>query len=120
MNEKIIKSLENLLKLEDILACLVAGKGIGTITPRKGVKLKDVGFWKLISDTIDKFFDVAEVFYKYGLSRIDFELGDYNIILKLINPGAYLVAVIPSLANKGLLEVEIENTRREIEELIET
>ncbi len=108
-----------MLKLEDVLACLVSGRQIGTLTPSKGVKLKDLGLWKLISDTLDRFFEIAEIFYEYGLSRIDFELGEYNIILKLITPGAYLITVIPALANKGLLEVEIENTRRKIKELIE-
>ena len=30
-----------------------------------------------------------------------------------------LVAIIPALANKGLLEVEMENTRREILKIME-
>jgi len=115
MNEKEVKRILNdLLKLEDVQACLLAERGSGSITPEKGVKLKDINLWRLIKDTTDKFFDIASYFYKYGMDKIYFELGEFDVILYLIEPTIGLLVVIPSLANRGLVEVSSEKAKRDI------
>lgn len=114
---EIKRALEDLLRLEDIQACLLAERGAGSISPEKGVKLKDISLWNLIKDTTDKFFDASEHFYHYGLSKIYFELGDMEVIMSFIGIRSALIVIVPTLANKGLLEVEIENTRRQIQKL---
>jgi len=115
MDEGKVKTiLANLLKIEDIKACLLAERGAGSITPEKGVKLKDINLWRLIKDTTDKFFDTASYFYKYGMNKIYFELGEFDVILYLIEPTIGLLVVMPSLANRGLVEVASEKARRDI------
>ena len=69
-------------------------------------------------DTTDKFFSIIQDFYRYGLRRIYFELGEYEVIMSFIDPITALITVVPTLANRGVVEVEIENTKREIEKLI--
>jgi predicted regulator of Ras-like GTPase activity (Roadblock/LC7/MglB family) len=113
-NEDIRKILEDLLRMEDVEACLLTGQQTGTITPGKGTKLRNVALWRLIMDSSQKFFPVIEDFYVYGLKKIYFELGEHEVIMVFINQTTALLAVIPSLVNRGLVEVEIENSRRSI------
>jgi len=117
-NEEIRKVLEDLLKMEDVQACLLTGRQTGTITPGRGTKLKNLVLWKLIMDSSHKFFPVIEDFYVYGLKRLYFELGDYEVIMSFLDQFTALIVVIPSLVNRGLVEVEIENSKRTIKEII--
>jgi len=118
MDEKEVKKvLDDLQKLEDVQACEYVERGLDTIRPDVKIRLKDVDLWNLISETTDKFFEIAENFYKYEVDKIYFEIGDLEVILSLIEPTIALIVIISSLANKGLLEVEIENARRQIVEL---
>jgi len=116
--DEAIKILDDLLRMEDVLACMIAKKGLEGIVP-SNMKVKDVDLWQLISKTTDNFFDLIGHFYIYGLSRIYFELGKYTIIIAPISETFSLVVIIPSLANMGLLDVEIENTKRKIEHIVE-
>jgi len=117
-NEEIRAVLEDLLKMEDVQACLLTGRQTGTITPGRGTKLKNLVLWKLIMDSSHKLFPVIEDFYVYGLKRLYFELGDYEIIMSFLDQFTALLVVIPSLVNRGLVEVEIENSKRTIKEII--
>ena len=117
-NEEIREVLEDLLKMEDVQACLLTGRQTGTITPGRGTKLKNLVLWKLIMDSSHKFFPVIEDFYVYGLKRLYFELGDYEIIMSFLDQFTALIVAIPSLVNRGLVEVEIENSKRTIKEII--
>ena len=117
-NEDIKVVLEDLLKMEDVQACLLAGSHTGTITPTGNVKLKNLTLWKLIMDTTYKFFSIANDFFRYGLRELNFELGEYNIIMSFIDPSTALITVVPNLANMGIIGVEIENTKRDIEKII--
>jgi len=117
-NEEIRAVLEDLLKMEDVQACLLTGRQTGTITPGRGTKLKNLVLWKLIMDSSHKFFPVIEDFYVYGLKRLYFELGDYEIIMSFLDQFTALIVAIPSLVNRGLVEVEIENSKRTIKEII--
>ena len=118
MDEKKVKKiLDDLQKLEDVQACEYAERGLEAIMPNIKLRLKDIDLWNLVSKTTDKFFEIAEDFYKYDVNKIYFEIGDLEVILSLIEPTIALIVIISSLANKGLLEVEIENARRQIVEL---
>jgi predicted regulator of Ras-like GTPase activity (Roadblock/LC7/MglB family) len=117
-NEEIKAVLEDLLKMEDIQACLLTGRQTGTITPGGNTKLKNLVLWKLIMDSSHKFFPVIEDFYVYGLKKIYFELGEYEVIMSFIDRVTALIAVIPTLVNRGLVEVEIENSKNMIKDII--
>lgn len=121
--ERILKILnEDLLRLEDIHACLVARKNLEGIVPiTEEFKREIMGIWEVLKDTMDEFFDVIGKYSRYGLDKIYFELGKFDVMFFIL-PGSdtALVAVVPALANRGLLEVEMENARRKIIEIIES
>jgi hypothetical protein len=50
---------------------------------------------------------------------MEFRLQDYEALFYIFpDTENALVAIVPALANKGLIEVEIENARREIIEIM--
>jgi predicted regulator of Ras-like GTPase activity (Roadblock/LC7/MglB family) len=111
--ELITVELQNLLQLEDVLACMLAKKGLGGVVPNNQ-KIKDSNLFKLILDTTNDLFDTIGKFYDYKLDRLNMDLADYTIILAPVSREMGLIVMIPSLANLGLLDIEIENTRRKI------
>lgn len=116
--EDILRILNDLLQSDDVLACMLATKGLQGLVP-KNIKVTDVNFWKLLHNTTDEFFKIINSFYDYGLERLYFELGKYTIIIAPISQSFSLIVVIPSLANMGLVDVEIENSKRKIKEVVE-
>jgi len=110
---KIVQLLDKLLVFEDILACMVVKKGLDGIVPSK-VRIKNIDLWRLVHQTTDDVFDLIDKFYSYGVGRINLELGEYNIIIAPISRTVSLLVLTPSLANVGLLDVEIENTKLQI------
>jgi hypothetical protein len=121
--ERILKVLdEDLLRLEDIHACLVARKNLEGIVPiTEDFKREVMGIWEVLKDTMDEFFDVIEKYSRYGLDKVYFELGEFDVLFFILpSSDTALVAVVPALANRGLLEVEMENARRKIIGIIES
>lgn len=115
--EQVLKELQDLLRLEDVQACMLANKGLGGIIP-PGQKITNANLFKLIRDTTNQLFDIIGQFYDYKLERLNMELANYTIIIAPVSRELGLVVVVPSLANMGLLDVEIENTRRKIKTLL--
>jgi predicted regulator of Ras-like GTPase activity (Roadblock/LC7/MglB family) len=116
--EEILKILDDLLRLEDILACMVARKGLEGLIPAS-IKLRNIDFWVLLKNTTDPVFDLIDKFYEsYKLERLYLEMNQYTVIVATITSTISLIVVIPSLANMGLLDVEIENTKRKIVEIL--
>ncbi|MBR9707212.1 MAG: hypothetical protein GOV15_02130 [Candidatus Diapherotrites archaeon] len=115
---KVLQVLEDLLKMEDVLACMVAKKGLeGGLAP-PGLKIKDLSLWRLVDNTTDQMFEIVKTFYDYGLDRVYLEIGRYTIIMATLSEVFALIVIIPSLANRGLIDVEVENSKRQIEEII--
>lgn len=112
---------ENLLKLEDVYACMVARKGLEgvvLIEESKDPELKEV--WISLEKTMDQFFSIIKEYSGYGLDKVYFEMGKYIVSFFILEQtDTALVALIPSLANRGLLEVEMENARGRILEILE-
>lgn len=116
--ETMSKVLEDLLREEDILAAMLARKNESVIAPVEKFKLRDPAIFSLLQTTMNDFFTVIEKFSSQGLDKVYFELGNYEVMFFLISGDTALVAIIPGLANKGLLEVEMENARRAIKKLV--
>jgi len=117
--ETMLNVLEDLLKEEDVLAIMLARKNeISVSPPPDKFKLKNPSILSLLQSTMNEFFIVIEKFSSQGLDKIYFELGEYELMFFLIGGDTALVSIIPALANKGLLEVEMENARLKIRELI--
>jgi hypothetical protein len=117
--ETMLSVLEDLLMEEDILAVMLARKNEVSVTPSPDkFKLKNPAIFSLLQSTMNEFFAVIEKFSEQGLDKVYFELGEYEVLFFLISGDTALVSIIPSLANKGLLEVEMENARLKIREQI--
>jgi len=119
--EQILRVLEeDLLRLDDVLACMVARKGMEGIVPDfSKFGIKDMGVWQILQKSMDEFFEIIEAYSPYGLKTVYFELGDYDVMFFILpETNVALVAILPNLANKGLLEVELENARRDIIKLL--
>jgi hypothetical protein len=118
MDDPITLVLDDLLKLEDILACMVARQNMISVMPSDGTggfspEIHDV--WDIIHRAMDDVFTVIREYSPTGLQEIEFRLQDYEVLFYVFpDTENALVAIIPALANKGLIEVEMENARREI------
>jgi len=108
--------LDDLLKLDDILACMVARHNMISVMPSgDGFKPEVNKIWDVIKRAMDDVFIVIGQYSGAGLGEMEFRLQDYEVLFYVFpDTENALVAIVPALANKGLLEVEMENARREI------
>jgi len=120
--DPISKVLDDLMKLDDILACMVARQNMISVIPSDGTdgfKSEINKIWDIIHRAMDDVFNVIKEYSQTGLSEMEFRLQEYEVLFYVFHEtDNALVAVIPALANKGLIEVEMENTRREIQMII--
>ncbi len=122
-NDPIANVLDDLLQLDDILACMVARQNMISVLPTEGTegfKPEIYETWDIIHRAMDDVFNVIREYSQTGLSEMDFRMQDYETLFFVFpDTENALVAVIPALANKGLIEVEMENARREILQVME-
>ena len=113
--------LDDLLKLDDILACMVARRNMISVMPSTdGFNPEVMQIWDIIKRAMDDVFGVIREYSQAGLGEIEFRLQDYEALFFVFpDTGNALVAIIPALANKGLIEVEMENARRDILKIME-
>ena len=114
--------LDDLLKLDDILACMVARRNMISVMPSgDGFKPEVDQIWDSIHRAMDDVFGVISQYSQIGLGEMEFRLQDHEVLFYVFpDTESALVAIVPALANKGLLEVEMENARREILKIMET
>ena len=122
-DDPIAKVLDDLLKLDDILACMVARQNMISVMPSDGndsFKPEINQIWDIIHRAMDDVFAVVREYSQAGLSEMEFRLQGYEALFYVFpDTENALVAIIPALANKGLLEVEMENARRDILKVME-
>ena len=108
--------LDDLLKLDDILACMVARRNMISVMPTGvGFKSEVHDIWDIIKRAMDDVFGVISEYSQAGLGEMEFRLQDYEVLFYVFpDTENALVSIIPALANKGLIEVEMENARRDI------
>ncbi len=117
MAESFYDALDDLQRLDDVLAVMLVKSPGRIYQSRLPPKIKNVGLLTLIKGTMDTFLNIMSKFHDYGMDNITVDLGRVSILLYSVDRGTALVTVINSLANRGLIEVEVENTRRRIREL---
>ncbi|RLF45713.1 MAG: hypothetical protein DRN09_01395 [Thermoplasmata archaeon] len=119
-DDPLLNVLEDLLKLDDIYACMIARRNMVSVIPDTSMfnpKIMEV--WDIVSVAMKNVFTVIEEYASVGLDVMEFSLKNYSVLFFVIpDTDNALVAIIPSLANKGLIEVEMENARREIVEIL--
>ena len=122
-DDPIAKVLDDLLKLDDILACMVARQNMISVMPSDGTdsfKPEINQVWDIIHRAMNDVFNVVREYSQAGLSEMEFRLQDYEALFFVFpDTDNALVAIIPALSNKGLLEVEMENARREIKSIMD-
>lgn len=115
-DDPIAKILDDLFKIDDILACMVAKRNMISVMPSSnGFKPEVNQIWDIIKRAMDEVFSVIRDYSQAGLGEIEFRLQDFEVLFYIFpDTENALVAIIPALANKGLIEVELENARRAI------
>ena len=113
--------LDDLLKLDDILACMVARRNMISVMPSQDSFDPQVNqIWDIIKRAMDDVFGVIAEYSQAGLGEMEFRLQDFETLFYIFpDTENALVAIVPALANKGLIEVEMENARREILKIME-
>ena len=113
--------LEDFLKLDDVLGCMVARQNMISVMPDQSKFDPHVmELWDIIKRAMDDVFGVIREYSQAGLGEMEFRLQDYEVLFYIFpDTENALVAIIPALANKGLIEVEMENTRREIIQIMD-
>jgi hypothetical protein len=121
-NDPIAEVLDNLLKFDDILACMVARQNMISVMPTNGTdafKSEIYETWDIIHRAMDDVFKVIREYSQAGLTEMEFNMSNYEALFYVFpDTENALVAIIPSLSNKGLIDVEMDNARREIVKLI--
>jgi len=122
-DDPIAKVLDDLLKLDDILACMVARQNMISVMPSDGdnsFKPAVHEIWDIIHRAMDDVFNVIRSYSEVGLAEMEFRLQDFVVLFYVFHEtDNALVAIVPALSNKGLIEVEIENARREIKNIMD-
>jgi hypothetical protein len=114
--DPIANVLDELMKLDDILACMVARQNMISVMPSNDeFKPEVMEIWDIIKRAMDDVFGVISQYSQAGLGEMDFRLQDYEALFYVFpDTENALVAIVPALSNKGFIEVEMENARREI------
>jgi hypothetical protein len=119
-DDPIAQVLDDLLKFDDILACIARRSMISVMPSGEGFKPDVDQIWDNIHRAMDDVFGVIGAYSQIGLAEMEFRLQDYEVLFYVFpDTESALVAIVPALANKGLLDVELENARREILKILE-
>jgi len=115
-DDPIASVLDDLMKFDDILACMVARRNMISVMPSDEIFKPEVNqIWDNIHRAMDDVFGVIGAYSQIGLGEMEFRLQDYEVLFYVFpDTENALVTIVPALANKGLLDVELENARREI------
>ena len=115
-DDPILDVLNDLLNYDEILACMVARQNMISVMPDQSRFDPHVmEIWDIIKRAMDDVFVVIREYSQAGLGEIEFRLQDYEALFFIFpDTENALVAIIPALSNKGLIEIEMENARREI------
>lgn len=120
-DDPILEILNDLLNYDEILACMVARQNMISVMPdQERFDLQVMQIWDIIKRAMDDVFNVIREYSQAGLGEIEFRLQNYEVLFFIFpDTENALVAIIPALSNKGLIEIEIENARREILNIME-
>jgi len=121
-DDPIAQVLDDLMRLDDIYACIVARRNMISVMPTDEQFKPEVNqIWDVIKRAMDDVFTVIGEYSGAGLTEIEFRLQNYEVLFYVFpEMENALVAIVPALANKGLLEVELENARRDILKIMNT
>jgi hypothetical protein len=119
--DPILDVLNDLLNYDEILACMVARQNMISVMPdQERFDPEVMQIWDIIKRAMDDVFNVIREYSQTGLGEIEFRLQNYEVLFYVFpDTENALVTIVPALSNKGLIEVEMENARREILKIME-
>jgi hypothetical protein len=119
-DDPILDVLNDLLNYDEILACMVARQNMISVMPDQSRFDPSVmEIWDIIKRAMDDVFVVIREYSQAGLGEMEFRLQDYEALFYVFpDTENALVAIIPALSNKGIIEIELENARRRILEIM--
>ena len=120
-DDPILDVLNDLLNYEEILACMVARQNMISVMPDQSrFDPKVMEIWDIIKRAMNDVFAVIREYSQAGLGEIEFRLQGYEVFFYVFpDTENALVVIVPALSNKGLIEIEMENARREILKIME-
>jgi hypothetical protein len=95
---------------------MVARQNMISVMPSNDSFKSEVNqIWDILHRAMDDVFTVIREYSQTGLGEMEFRMQDYEALFYIFpDTENALVSIIPAFANKGLIEVEMENARREI------
>jgi hypothetical protein len=120
-DDPILEVLNDLLNYDEILACMVARQNMISVMPeQERFDHSVMQIWDIIKRAMDDVFAVIKEYSQAGLGEIEFRLQEYEVLFYVFpDTENALVTIVPALSNKGLIEIELENARREILKIME-
>jgi hypothetical protein len=121
-DDPILDVLNDLLNYDEILACMVARQNMISVMPEQDrFDPQVMQIWDIIKRAMDDVFSVIREYSQAGLGEMEFRLQEYEALFYVFpDTENALVAIVPALSNKGLIEIEMENARRKILEIMES
>jgi len=120
-DDPIARVLDDLLRFEDILACMVAHRGMISVMPSNdsnSFKPEIHQIWDGVKRTMDTQLEVISQIA--GYDKMNSFIQDYEVLLYILqDTDTALVAIVPALANRGLIDVELERARQKIQKIRE-
>lgn len=120
-DDPIAAVLDNLMKFDDILACMIACRNMISVEPSGGTnsfKPEINQIWDSVKRTMDTQLEVISQIM--GYDKMNAFIQDYELLLYVIpDTNTALVAIVPGLSNKGLIDVELERARQKIQKIRE-
>ncbi|MEM0467423.1 MAG: hypothetical protein QXX20_07525 [Candidatus Thermoplasmatota archaeon] len=121
-DDPIARVLDDLLKFDDILACMVGRRGmIDSVLPSRGTngfKPEVYELWDIVKRVLDAQLDIISQFPGHG--KLSHSVMDYEVLFYVIpDTDSALVAIVPALANKGLIDVEMERAKQKIKKIMD-
>ncbi|PNX48939.1 MAG: hypothetical protein BV457_02740 [Thermoplasmata archaeon M9B1D] len=115
-DDPILDVLNDLINYDEILACMVARQNMISVMPdQERFDTQVMQIWDIIKRAMDDVFTVIKGYSQAGLDEIEFRLQEYEVLFYVFpDTENALVVIVPALSNKGLIEVELENSRKEI------
>ncbi|PNX50241.1 MAG: hypothetical protein BV456_07325 [Thermoplasmata archaeon M8B2D] len=115
-DDPILDVLNDLINYDEILACMVARQNMISVMPdQERFDTQVMQIWDIIKRAMDDVFTVIRGYSQAGLDEIEFRLQEYEVLFYVFpDTENALVVIVPALSNKGLIEVELENSRKEI------
>ena len=120
-DDPIAKVLYDLLRLDNVLACMVARRNMISVMPScNNFKPEVDEIWDTINQAMNDVFNVIHKYSLAGLGEMELRFQKYHVFFYIFpDTESALVVIVPEYVNKVLIEVEVENARCEILKIME-